>query len=780
MANKYSKFEFQPYVSMYVDPQTVNIQKIMRQRWDANKAQSDLIRRSVKNWEVGPGDQVMKEEAIQNIESQFEDAITRGNWEEQGSLVSDVANDFLTNRGLQLAKKTYENRQAELKAQSEIRMKNGNVLFDYEYVKDPNSPDGFARDGNGQLIKQNKFENHRSYYQDEQTGEMVENVYQPVSEQQGDWNGTQSSFITTIATDTTGLAAAYRIDSGALSGYLQSATGVSQAKVNNLASGLAQAYIASTPEGQQQMRYLTEQAIGPNGVPYTQQEALQEITGQFISKMNSQVGFKVNLHKDHALLEATKNAGLSNKTLGTLDLNTTSQIYKQNSGQLDYTDNKLSPLHFMVDENGYISSSNRFDDIEVIGGATPKSGPVTKPGPKHNKPMFDANGNYNFYNADAEVFINAGGGEQNRDNAIKTLDDKFQLQLKQNQGLGETNEEIIRNKNRKYIQTHIDQYVAYLLTEHADSRKNFNNDRDFLQSIYDTDLEMSAARNKYYGAEAPFNLNKADVMAKGNFDSHTMLFRNPHTGVVHEGSMDGDLTNENHPIYAMGHYYKNTWMGSQKKRGVKGKDSGLNGKDTINAIEIARKNADNISVYGISPSGVGGTQGTYMVRLKVPAKTVGKNKEFYVNYQVQMEKQLSDVFTRSHQVLNNLREKNYTAVEEFDLGYVQGENGEVLYQHAVVDYHNDGSKSGKRYTGYQPRMRVYLYRESDMDQYGNPIQGAVPVPHGQQAGDPNYLQFYGYNTVLGLISQSEQAAYNALEPVLQSKSYTESSGKTTY
>ena len=36
------------------------------------------------------------------------------------------------------------------------------------------------------------------------------------------------------------------------------------------------------------------------------------------------------------------------------------------------------------------------------------------------------------------------------------------------------------------------------------------------------------------------------------------------------------------------------------------------------------------------------------------------------------------------------------------------------------------------------------------------------------------------NTVLGLISQSEQAAYNALEPVLQSKSYTESSGKTTY
>ena len=46
----------------------------------------------------------------------------------------------------------------------------------------------------------------------------------------------------------------------------------------------------------------------------TQQEALQEITGQFISKMNSQVGFKVNLHKDHALLEATKNAGLSNKS----------------------------------------------------------------------------------------------------------------------------------------------------------------------------------------------------------------------------------------------------------------------------------------------------------------------------------------------------------------------------------------------------------------------------------------------------------------------------------
>ena len=50
MANRYSRYQLQPYQSVYVDPQVVNVNKILRQRYDQNKSFKDIIDREGKNW----------------------------------------------------------------------------------------------------------------------------------------------------------------------------------------------------------------------------------------------------------------------------------------------------------------------------------------------------------------------------------------------------------------------------------------------------------------------------------------------------------------------------------------------------------------------------------------------------------------------------------------------------------------------------------------------------------------------------------------------------------
>ena len=60
MANKYSNFKFEPYKSVYVDPQTTEIQKILRERWDQNRSKYDLLDNSLNSMQVGEGDQTIK------------------------------------------------------------------------------------------------------------------------------------------------------------------------------------------------------------------------------------------------------------------------------------------------------------------------------------------------------------------------------------------------------------------------------------------------------------------------------------------------------------------------------------------------------------------------------------------------------------------------------------------------------------------------------------------------------------------------------------------------
>jgi hypothetical protein len=103
MANKYSRYELQPYQSMYTDPKRVEVAQILRDRWDKNKQEYDLMQRSTGMMEVGQGDQHLKDSAIQDINDKFRDTIAMGNFENAGMITSGAVNDLANNEGLNAA-----------------------------------------------------------------------------------------------------------------------------------------------------------------------------------------------------------------------------------------------------------------------------------------------------------------------------------------------------------------------------------------------------------------------------------------------------------------------------------------------------------------------------------------------------------------------------------------------------------------------------------------------------------------------------------------------------
>ena len=53
MATAQSKYSLAPIQSSYVDPGTVQVASILRQRYDENKSKYDMINRAAQNLKVG-------------------------------------------------------------------------------------------------------------------------------------------------------------------------------------------------------------------------------------------------------------------------------------------------------------------------------------------------------------------------------------------------------------------------------------------------------------------------------------------------------------------------------------------------------------------------------------------------------------------------------------------------------------------------------------------------------------------------------------------------------
>ena len=113
MANKYSKYQFQPFVSQYVDPQSVQVNQVLRQRYDQNKQGKDLIDRTLAQLEVMDGDKALVEGAKKEVKGFLNNVNEQGDYENAGLAIQDAANHVDQDPGIIAAKKSYANRSKD-------------------------------------------------------------------------------------------------------------------------------------------------------------------------------------------------------------------------------------------------------------------------------------------------------------------------------------------------------------------------------------------------------------------------------------------------------------------------------------------------------------------------------------------------------------------------------------------------------------------------------------------------------------------------------------------
>ena len=160
MANKYSKYQLRPAVSNYVDPGSVKVNEVLRARYDQNKAQKDLLDRTLAGINTLQGDQYIIENAKTDIRNKLSNIVASGAYEDAGLTIQETITDLAGNKGIQAAQMSYQNRQKELEFINQQRQAGIEVL-------------DFGR-----------FEgsSHNSYIQNED-GTYTTNIYQPLSEQ---------------------------------------------------------------------------------------------------------------------------------------------------------------------------------------------------------------------------------------------------------------------------------------------------------------------------------------------------------------------------------------------------------------------------------------------------------------------------------------------------------------------------------------------------------------------------------------------------------------------
>lgn len=237
MASKYSNYELKPYVSTYTNPYSVEVNKILRERYDNNKASVDLIDKTLGSKQVLEGDQIHIDNAKGMVKNKFNKLTEFGDYENATLVVDEVMVGLESDKGLQYAQESFLNRQNELKYIQEATMQ-GFEMLDF-----------------GQF----NASTHQSYTQDAETGAWTKNVYQPLSEKQHAYDQTIRGMIGTIRAD---------------------ASGVSQGKADRIAAGLLPGYLESF-QGDQHFRKLTQiEGMSESDARSTILEQIESFTDQ--------------------------------------------------------------------------------------------------------------------------------------------------------------------------------------------------------------------------------------------------------------------------------------------------------------------------------------------------------------------------------------------------------------------------------------------------------------------------------------------------------------------
>ena len=182
MANKYSRYQLNPFPSLYVDDRKIEISQLLAQRYDQNKQSHDLIDRTLSQMQLLDGDKAHGERVKSKVKEMLNQHIEKGDWENSSLVVADAANMVSTDQGLIAANMSFQNRQAEINAIREARI-NGVPMID------------FGADSR---------KIHELYVYNPETETYETNIYEPMAEKMLDYRSRKQHMIGKIPADQRG------------------------------------------------------------------------------------------------------------------------------------------------------------------------------------------------------------------------------------------------------------------------------------------------------------------------------------------------------------------------------------------------------------------------------------------------------------------------------------------------------------------------------------------------------------------------------------------------
>jgi hypothetical protein len=232
-------FEFKPYKSVFTPTGRPEVAQMLRQRYDENREQTDLVQQLLASIETRPGDSTLKDAAGDRINTELGGIIKSGRYELAGVALGNAKNILNTDPGLKAAQASYENRMADLK------------FLEEEGAKGPTIDWGADDWATGV-----------SYIEGED-GTMKENVYQRQATTMYDYGKEKRSMLKTISADW---------------------TGISPDKAALIAETLLSTYLGGTNAiGEQEFRYLmTKTNLSEvENMDERQTSAIEKIRGDF-------------------------------------------------------------------------------------------------------------------------------------------------------------------------------------------------------------------------------------------------------------------------------------------------------------------------------------------------------------------------------------------------------------------------------------------------------------------------------------------------------------------
>ena len=716
MANKYSRYQLQPYVSQYVDPQTTKINAMLRQRWETNKAQHDQLQQLANSTQVGKFDQKWKDAAIDDIRSKFSDTIKTNAYENSGAVVSDAVNSFIANEPLKAAAQSYQWWEKGEEVKFELQAQGKNVLFDKVTLK--NEDGSIKRDETGQPIWVDPFDLHSSYSVNEETGETSVNIYKPGAQGQLPWQAEMEKLVQGMKDMDPIMLQRYNLTNTELDGYLMYGTETSPETLKKMAALLMDNYMSSD-SGIQQNRYLLEQAINPvTGEHYDASEAYDKILKQLEATALKNKSINLNYREDKAYWEMLK--GLADKG----------------------DDNAKSIIQPPTIRQGIMSGFDPYTALDFM------SNKKNRKDGKLQLKYFNDNLNYEFKTGSlkGETLSSIFNKYDNVEDMQANMEEELGKYLRQyNLALGDqTTQELVTDT---WIKANSDLYLANLIYQNKEAyfatengERVFKNDKEFLESI---SKSMEEIKNKYRPMRVVSNAYSnymTESFSNGTYDNSTWSFRNPNTGEM--------SNSKNQFVSYAANYYK--------QKGNRG-GSGKNETKTSKAIFNALSDSENLKLSGFMPGG--STPGSYVVTLNVPGGTGTVNEglgtaAFQVQFEIASVDDIQEIFEDTHQIVDNLANGNFDWEGEINLGSTFDENNLVTSTSiANVDYFFD-PKSKQ----WETRAVVSIYDKKDLDQSGMPKRdsdGTISVTPRES------------NTYLGnwLIDELFQANLDALMQV---------------